>query len=84
MRTLKSNKNDNVYTLYTDKIVVKTKTGTKEILLPKDQGVRWCFYDIYYIQNKLFAILVSNGNRDMRIEIDEDELEFTGFPITTY
>ena len=84
IRTLKSRKNDNVYNLYTDKIVVQTKTGVKEIFLPADIADCWCFYDIYYIQDKLFAILVKNGNYDLRIAIDEDEHEFSGSPIPTY
>ena len=41
-------------------------------------------YSIYYIQNKLFAIMITNGNYDMRIEIDEDEMDFSGSPIPTY
>ena len=82
--TLRSIKNDNIYTLYEDKIVVQSGKVTKEILLPSDRSVYRCFDLIYYIQNKLFAIMITNGNYDMRIEIDEDEMDFSGSPIPTY
>ena len=82
--TLRSIKNDNIYTLYEDKIVVYSGKVTKEILLPSDRSVYRSFDSIYYIQNKLFAILITNGNYDMRIEIDEDEIDFSGSPIPTY
>ena len=82
--TLRSLKNDNVYTLYEDKIVAETRKGVKEISLPSDRSVYRCFDSIYYIQNKLFAIMITNGNYDMRIEIDEDEIDFSGSPIPTY
>ena len=82
--TLRSIKNDNIYNLYEDKIVVQSGKVTKEILLPSDRSVYRCFDLIYYIQNKLFAIMITNGNYDMRIEIDEDEMDFSGSPIPTY
>lgn len=82
--TLRSIKNDNIYNLYEDKIVVQSGKVTKEILLPSDRSVYRSFDSIYYIQNKLFAILITNGNYDMRIEIDEDEIDFSGSPIPTY
>ena len=82
--TLRSIKNDNIYNLYEDKIVVQSGKVTKEILLPSDRSVYRCFDSIYYIQNKLFAIMITNGNYDMRIEIDEDEMDFSGSPIPTY
>lgn len=52
IRTLKLLKNDNVYNLYTDKIVVRTKTGVKEIFLPADIADCWCFYDIISPQSE--------------------------------
>lgn len=60
------------------------KRKVVEIVLPADIADCWYFYDIYYIQDKLFAILVKNGNYDLRIAIDEDEHEFSGSPIPTY
>lgn len=80
---LKSIKNDNVYNLYDERIVVQTGTGVKEIPMPSGEKFI-CFYDIYYIQNKLFAILVTTDAYDMRIEIDEDNIAFIGSPIPTY
>ena len=82
MESLRSKKNDNIYILYKDRIVVQTVNGTKELTLPSDDYV--CFYSIYYIQDKLFAILITGGRYDMRLEIDEDTLAFTGSPIPTY
>ena len=87
-RTLKSIKNDNIYSLYENKIFVQTKTRTKELSMPvalAGQIGFVCFYDIYYIQNKLFAILITGGSGyDMRIEIDEENLWFIGSPVPTY
>ena len=70
--------------MYEDKIVVWNGTKDKEILLPSGRTDFVCFYDIYYIQGKLFAILITAGNYDMRIEIDEDKIDFIGSPIITY
>ncbi|MCR5338123.1 MAG: hypothetical protein K6E75_06155 [Lachnospiraceae bacterium] len=87
-RTLKSIKNDNIYSLYENKIYVQTGTRTKELSMPAapaEQTDFVCFYDIYYIQNKIFAILITGGSGyDMRIEIDEENLVFKGSPVPTY
>ena len=82
MESLRSKKNDNTYTLYKDRIVEQTGAGIKELTLPSGDYV--CFHSIYYIQDKLFAILITGGSYDMRLEIDEDTLDFTGSPIPTY
>ncbi|MEE3472177.1 MAG: hypothetical protein VZR24_16095 [Butyrivibrio hungatei] len=85
--TLNSIKNENIYNLYEDKIVVQNGTMNKELCLPIEyagQSNYVCFSDIYYIQNKLYAILITNGFYDMRVEIDEDNITFTGSPIPTY
>ncbi len=88
LRTIKSIKNNNVYNLYEDKILVQTETKEKELCMPAvpaGQSGFVCFYDIYYIQNKLFAVLITTGSGyDMRIEIDEDTLDYAGTPIPTY
>ena len=88
IRTLKSTKNDNVYSMYENKILVQTGTRTKELSMPAAPAGQIgfvCFYDIYYIQNKLFAILITGGSGyDMRIEIDEENLSFKGLPVPTY
>ncbi|MBQ4270297.1 MAG: hypothetical protein II718_00565 [Clostridiales bacterium] len=81
--TLTSRKNSNVYYLYEDKIIIETEKGTKELHMPEEE-TGLCFDTIYYIRDRLFAILAGNGRCDMRIEIDEDALEFTGSPIPTY
>ncbi len=87
-RTLESIKNDNIYSLYENKILVQTKTRTKELSMPAAPAGQIgfvCFYDIYYIQNKLFAILITGGSGyNMRIEIDEENLSFIGSPVPTY
>ena len=86
--TLTSLKNDNIYTVYEDKIVVQTGARITEIRLPgvpEGQSSFVRFDTIYYMQSKLWAILItSGGGYDMRIEIDEDKLEFVGKPIPTY
>ncbi len=88
LRTIKSIKNNNVYNLYEDKILVQTETKEKELCMPAvpaGQSGFVCFYDIYYIQNKLFAVLITTGSGyDMRIEIDEENLSFKGSPAPTY
>ena len=53
-----------------------------------NRGWGWREFEKAYIYinscDKLFAILITNGNYDMRIEIDEDEMDFSGSPIPTY
>ena len=83
--TLSSIKNDNVYNLYEDKIIVQTGKKIKELPMPAGQPGFICFHDIYYIQDRLFAILITEGSGyDMRIEIDEEKTDFTGPLIPTY
>ena len=88
LRTIKSIKNSNVYNLYEDKILVQTETKEKELRMPTvpaGQSDFVCFYDIYYMQNKLFAVLITTGSGyDMRIEIDEDTLDYAGGTIPVY
>ena len=88
LRTLKSIKNNNVYNLYEERIVVRTETKEKELRMPTvpaGQSGFVCFYDIYYIQNRLFAVLITTGSGyDMRIEIDEDTLDYVGGTIPVY
>jgi hypothetical protein len=87
LRTLRSNKNNNVYNLYKERIVVQNGTNVKELhmpAVPAGQSGFECFYDIYYIQNKLFAVLITGSGFDMRIEIDEETLDYAGAPITNY
>ncbi len=87
-RTLKSIKNEHIYSLYENKILVQTGTRTKELSMPAAPAGQTdfvCFCDIYYIQNRLFAILITDGSGyDMRIEIDEENLGFIGSPVPTY
>ena len=87
MKTFVSKKNDNVYHIYDDKIEVITKSGTKRIPLPVDPDNAFyylSFYDAYYINNKLYAIITTRDSYDVRLEIDEDVCELTGSPIQTY
>ena len=79
--TVKSRKNNNVYHMFKDRIEVVYGAGKTEIPLPVDYVV---FYDLYYINNKLYAILVTGGHYDVRFEIDEEKCELTGKAITTY
>ena len=79
--TVKSRKNNNVYHMFKDRIEVVYGSGKTEIPLPVDYVV---FYDLYYINNKLYAILVTGGYYDVRFELDEEKCELTGKAITTY
>ena len=79
--TVKSRKNNNVYHMFKDRIEVVYGAGKTEIPLPVDYLV---FYDLYYINNKLYAIVVTGEPYDARFEIDEEKCELTGKAITTY
>ena len=79
--TVKSRKNNNVYHMFKDRIEVVYGSGKTEIPLPVDYLV---FYDLYYINNKLYAIVVTGEPYDARFEIDEEKCELTGKAITTY
>ena len=79
--TVKSRKNNNVYHMFKDRIEVVYGSGKTEIPLPVDYVV---FYDLYYINSKLYAILVTGGPYDVRFELDEEKCELTGKAITTY
>ena len=79
--TVKSRKNNNVYHMFKDRIEVVYESGKTEIPLPVDYLV---FYDLYYINNKLYAIVVTGEPYDARFEIDEEKCELTGKAITTY
>ena len=78
---VKSRKNNNVYHMFKDRIEVVYGSGKTEIPLPVDYLV---FYDLYYINNKLYAIVVTGEPYDARFEIDEEKCELTGKAITTY
>ena len=79
--TVKSRKNNNVYHMFKDRIEVVYGSGMTVIPLPVDYLV---FYDLYYINNKLYAIVVTGEPYDARFEIDEEKCELTGKAITTY
>ncbi len=85
--SIKSRKNGSVYHVYDSKIEVTTMSGLKYIELPFDPSdtsyyVR--FSDAYYINDKLYAIVIVRDPYDVRFEIDEDRLELKGPPIPTY
>jgi len=83
---LKSKKNNNVYHLFDDKIVVQTSHGEKEIPLPVDPTSFKYYTDFYYMfyeGDKLFAVVQTRSFSDMRFEVDEDTLELKGKPIPT-
>ena len=81
IKTVKSGKNNNVYHMFKDRIEVAYGSGMTEIPLPLDYLT---FYDLYYINNKLYVILVTGGPYDVRFELDEEKCELTGKAITTY
>ena len=84
---IKSRKNDNVYHVFDEKIVVTIGAKTKDIALPFDSS-KPCYYerfsDVYYINDKLYAIVLVRDSYDVRFEIDEEELVLKGRPIPTY
>ena len=77
---VKSRKN-NIYHMFKDRIEVVYGSGMTEIPLPVDYVV---FYDLYYINNKLYAILATGDPYDVRFELDEEKCELTGKAIITY
>ena len=78
---VKSGKNNNVYHMFKDRIEVVYGSGMTVIPLPVDYVA---FHDLYYINNKLYAILVTGGPYDVRFELDEEKCELKGEAITTY
>ena len=84
---IKSRKNDNVYHVFDEKIVVTIDVKTKDIALPFDSS-KPCYYerfsDVYYINDRLYAIVIVRDSYDVRFEIDEEELVLKGRPIPTY
>ena len=79
--TVKSRKNNNVYHMFKDRIEVVYGSGKTEIPLPVDYVM---FHDLYYINNKFYAIVVTGDSYDVRFELDEEKCELTGKAITTY
>ena len=82
----KSKKNNNVYHIYDDKIVVQTPHGEKEIPLPVDPMSFKYYTDflyMFYDGDKLFVVLATRSYSDVRFEVDEDMLELIGKPIPT-
>ena len=82
----KSRKNNNVYHVYDDRIVVHSSSVTKEIPLPVDPD-RFMYYlqfdYMFYEGEKLFAVVRTMGLYDKRFEVDEETLELIGPPIST-
>ena len=73
---LHSNINENCYYLFKDKIIVETERNKyQEILLPKDEdGKIVCFYDIYYVKDRLQIIAASRDCYDRVFMLDEHNL----------
>ena len=78
---VKSRKNNNVYHMFKDRIEVVYGSGMTEIPLPVDYVM---FHDLYYINNKFYAILATSGPYDVRFELDEEKCELKGKAIITY
>ena len=69
---LKSGKNNNTYSLFNDRIVIKGKTETT-IDLPKSQDII-CFSDMYYENETLSVFVATTEGYDKRYCLDEDLL----------
>ena len=67
---LKSKLNNNIYYLFKDKIVVYGES-TQKIDFPKNGGLI-CFYDMYYVYDKLYVIFNTNGIYDVAYILDEN------------
>ena len=84
---LESRKNNNVYHVLSDRIVVHSGSDEKEIQLPVDPSTFMYYLEflyVFYEGDKLFAVVATRGSHDARFELDEDCLELKGSPITTY
>ena len=86
-KVFKSQKNDNVYHIESDRLVVSSASGDKEIPLPVDPtsymnylGFLYMFYEA----EKLFVVVATRDPYDVRFELDEDKLELKGPPVPTY
>lgn len=81
---LRSKKNDNVYHVLSDKIVVQSGSDKKEIPLPADPATFMYYLGFlyaFYEGDKLFVVVATRGSYDARFELDEYNLELKGDPI---
>lgn len=69
--------NKNQYFLYEKQIIVKNNNKEKFIILPKNEN-NICFYDIYYNDNILYVITITEKLYDYRYILDEKKLELIG------
>ncbi len=77
---LRSQKNDNRYVLYEDRIEVVSRSRTVTLPLPvdKDRYMNYlCFTGIFYIGDKLYATVATRESYDLKFVIDEDSIELT-------
>lgn len=78
---LRSKKNDNVYHVLSDKIVVQSGSDKKEIPLPADPATFMYYLELlyaFYEGDKLFVVVATRGSYDARFELDEYNLELKG------
>ena len=82
-----SKRNDNVYHICKDKLVVKSGACEKEIPLPADSKTLMYYLEfeyLFYEGEKLFVVVATRDSYDARFEIDEDNMKLKGPPISTY
>ena len=82
-----SKRNDNVYHIYKDKLVVRSRTCEKEIPLPVDPTTYKYYLEfdyMFYEGEKLYVAVATRDSYDARFEIDEDNMKLIGPPISTY
>lgn len=66
--------NQNCYYLFKEKIIIKQGDGNyKEIYLPHDVNII-CFYDMFYVANKLRVIIATRTDYDFISILDEENL----------
>lgn len=65
------------YHMYRDKILVKDSDTTLCIELPRaDKAV--CFYNMYYVKDRIHVIVATKGVYDIRYILDEEKFELRG------
>ena len=82
-----SKRNNNVYHILSDRIVVYSGSDEREIPLPVDPTTFMYYLEfsyMFYAGDKLFVVVVTRGSYDARFELDEDNLNLKGPPIPTY
>ena len=82
-----SKRNNNIYHVLSDRIIVCSGSDEREIPLPVDPKSFMYYLEylyMFYEGDKLFVVVATRDSYDARFELDEDILDLKGHPIQTY